>query len=90
MADEVKITVIATGFPESGVRPGLFGGAQRQVPKKDLDVPPATVRDREEKKPIAVEKTAEKAKSKEPVRAAAPMQEEDDGWGGLPSFLRRK
>jgi len=88
----VRVTVIATGFPESGVRPGLFGGAQRPAPKKDQDVPPATLRDREEKKVImpSAEKAAEKAKAKEPVRAATPAQEEDDSWGGLPSFLRRK
>ena len=81
----VRVTVIATGFPEGGVRASLFGSGQRFTPKKEQDVPPATMREREEKKS---EKTAqtEKPKAKEPVKAA----DEDEGWGGLPSFLRRK
>jgi len=57
---QVKVTVIATGFPENAVRnTSIFGGAQRVVTmdKKDQDVPPATSPSRltafmrEEKKP---------------------------------------
>ncbi|MBI2612615.1 cell division protein FtsZ [Candidatus Kaiserbacteria bacterium] len=85
----VRVTVIATGFPEAGAsRASLFGGgAQRFTTKKEADVPPATTRDRDEKKN---EKSAhtDKPKAKEPVRVAA--EDEDEGWGGLPSFLRRK
>lgn len=92
----VRVTVIATGFPESGVRPGLFGGAQRPPVKKDQDVPPATLRERDEKKVImpSAEKAAAKVGPssgvKDPVRPTTPAVEEDDSWGGLPSFLRRK
>ncbi|MBI4133218.1 cell division protein FtsZ [Candidatus Uhrbacteria bacterium] len=90
----VRVTVIATGFPESGTRPSLFAGAQRLVTRKDQDVPPATTRlskegERVEKKSDTHEKTerGEKQKSKDSARAA---EDEEDGWGGLPSFLRRK
>ena len=92
---QVRVTVIATGFPEGGVvRPAaLFRGAERFTAKRDADVPPATMRvpRSESRKPEPVEKT-EKA-TKEPVRPVSSfdaMEDEDDSWGGLPSFLRRK
>ena len=92
----VCVTVIATGFPESGVRSSLFTGAQRIAAKRDQDVPPATMRTsdespREEKKKAAEDMALVKNRSvsaKEPVHAVA--EDDDDGWGGLPSFLRRK
>lgn len=96
----VRVTVIATGFPEGTVggtaRPSIFGGGmQRFTPKKEVDVPPVAARpvreaEREEKKPSEekVERN-DKQKPKEPVRGAM-TENEDDGWGGLPSFLRRK
>mgnify|MGYP001570426506 CR=1 FL=1 len=91
----LRVTVIATGFPESGVRSSLFGGGQRFGQKKDHDVPPATVRtvretDHAEKIAHAAERIdrESKHKPKEPIQMAP--EENDDSWGGLPSFLRRK
>ena len=91
----VRVTVIATGFPEGGVRASLFGSTQRFGPKKDQDVPPATIRaprepERAEKVVSAAEKAERDAKhkQKEPVQTAA--EDDNDMWGGLPSFLRRK
>jgi cell division protein FtsZ len=91
----MRVTVIATGFPESGARTSIFssGATPRVVPpKREADVPPATIRDRVEAK-----KAEEKVppKSNTPVSAGkdtvrAKTDEEDDAWGGLPSFLRRK
>ncbi len=92
----VRVTVIATGFPEAGARGSLFGaGTPRFTPKKEPDVPPATARpkesERDEKKKIADERTPAKggavSSAKEPVKSS---EDEDDGWGGLPSFLRRR
>ena len=90
----VRVTVIATGFPDGAARTSLFAASQRIVAKNDRDVPPATLREREEfkKNAEAAEKheRAEKSKSakeKEPTPAPEP---EDDTWSGLPSFLRRK
>lgn len=82
----MRVTVIATGFPEAGgTRASLFGGGQRFTPKKEQDVPPATSRDKDEKK--TEKPNVEKPKVKEPVRVNT---EDEEGWGGLPSFLRRK
>ena len=89
----VRVTVIATGFPEAGVRTSLFSGAQRFTGKKDLDIPPATIRaaregEREEKKS---DKERGSGKTAPPQSVKAPVKSEDDeGWGTLPSFLRRR
>ena len=99
LGDEVRVTVIATGFPE-GVRPGVasataFGApAQRIVPpKKDVDVPPASprlAREDIEKKPAdrVIPAPHRETPKEEPKAEETP--DEDDQWGGLPSFLRRK
>src|SRR3989338_2035864 len=88
---EVRVTVIATGFPDGGARTSLFAASQRIVAKSDRDVPPATLREREEKKadaPKIAEKSTTKSE-KEPVKKVED-DNDDDVWGGLPSFLRRK
>ncbi|MBI4093934.1 cell division protein FtsZ, partial [Candidatus Kaiserbacteria bacterium] len=91
----MRVTVIATGFPEAGApRGSLFGGKERFMPKKEQDVPPAAMRltgqsERDEKKSEkALGKAGPTSGGKEPVKIGA--SDEDEGWGGLPSFLRRK
>jgi len=94
---QIRVTVIATGFPEATQRATLFPGAGRiAIPKKEQDVPPVNARTRDEmKKPDPVEKH-EKPMAKESVAAQKPepakpaIENDDDSWGGLPSFLRRK
>ncbi len=91
---QIRVTVIATGFPEPGQRSTLFAGSQRLVAKKDHDVPPVSPRVREEMKHNDIiiekqEKTAKEATRSEPYKAPV-KDDEDDNWGGLPSFLRRK
>ncbi|HEY4526671.1 MAG TPA: cell division protein FtsZ [Candidatus Paceibacterota bacterium] len=111
---EVRVTVIATGFPEGGSRTPLFTPGQRIVssakPRNDQDVVPIASRDR-------VPSQSEVPKREEPtkiidtgalrerdrllkdhpqrmdppaVRPAPTAGDDDDNWGGLPSFLRRK
>ncbi len=102
---QVRVTVIATGFPESGARPTgtVFTTSQRiGATKKDQDVPPASIRvgrtefKRNDDMPsVAMEKPmpVEKPMIKEPVKPAEAMrakEDDDDTWGGLPSFLRRR
>ena len=92
---QVRVTVIATGFPEGGIRPvALFSGAQRLAAKRDLDVPPATMRSRPEFKRAELATDKSEKGMKEPARKETSFEamqaEDDDGWGGLPSFLRRK
>jgi len=91
---QVRVTVIATGFPESTQRATLFAGSTRLAAiKKEQDVPPVNPRTREEmKKPEPMAEKQEKPKEKaKPEPAKVPVvEDEDDSWGGLPSFLRRK
>ena len=92
---QVRVTVIATGFPEASQRTSLFGGAQRLASnRKDLDVPPVNTRTREDMKKTDLEraeKTIKESSRMELSKVAAATEEEDeDMWGGLPSFLRRK
>jgi cell division protein FtsZ len=97
---QVRVTVIATGFPENpgrGTATFVPTTTQRIVPpRKDVDVPPASPR-------LAREETERKLEKPAPTPAPAPIQKpepkveqkpaddaEEDPWGGLPSFLRRK
>jgi len=97
---QVRVTVIATGFPESATRATSLFSAQR--PRKNEEVPPATARlngqgERETpKERIIIDDTAPREKPKAvkpeptPVVDSKKEEEDDDVWGGLPSFLRRK
>ena len=90
----VRVTVIATGFPDSGVRSSLFSASQRLTAKKDQDVPPASLRSRTDSKRDEVEvseKVSKDAvKSTSSSRSSTEGDDDDAGWGGLPSFLRGK
>ncbi len=96
---QVRVTVIATGFPE-GARPlsassTAFGSpAQRIVPpKKDVDVPPASprlAREEAEKKPERVAPAPQHRETPKEEPKAEESADDEDQWGGLPSFLRRK
>lgn len=96
---QVRVTVIATGFPESPARAaGTFvapsTGTRIAPPRKEVDVPPASprlVREESEKKIPVVEKPTPTPTPK-PEQRPEPTQDEldEDPWGGLPSFLRRK
>ena len=95
---QVRVTVIATGFPESTTRtPNILG--QRLAPRKD-EIPVIPARPVEKPAAKKVEIPAEKHDAREvpkmPERPAATTpgaiggNDDEDSWGGLPSFLRRK
>ena len=97
---QVKVTVIATGFPETSTRnTSLFAGAQRIASKGDQDVPPAASRVvsfvRDEKKEESMP-SHESSILRDPrlrdrtTPQTASNKSDDEAWGGLPSFLRRK
>ncbi len=89
---QIRVTVIATGFPEATQRSALFGGTARVAPKKEHDVPPVNARTRDEMKRPEQQPLVERPIAKEPPKPEpiAPMQDDEDSWGGLPSFLKRK
>ncbi len=93
---QVRVTVIATGFPETTTRGTTFGSGQQRY------TPPAAARDQEEAPVRRASEMAKEVMAKdkpketktEPTRVATPAattnDEDDESWGGLPSFLRRK
>jgi len=103
---QVRVTVIATGFPEGGNRGTNLFTTTKATPsnKKDQDVPPATTRIIPEPKRLVdtvIEEKPEKEKSIRDIKInsahAAIIEDEssatgsdDESWGSLPSFLRRK
>lgn len=96
---EVRVTVIATGFPAAGIAPRgtpLFNFATRE---KEVDVPPVgKIFNTPAPAPKEPAKVVEKEVHEEPKKA--PLSEvietklkkeedEEDEWGAVPSFLRR-
>jgi len=91
---QVKVTVIATGFPEAALaqanRGSIFGGG-RIAPTRTTHDDEAPIKSKDIKqvakdpKPIA-EKKVEEPKP-EPEKKEV---KDDDDWASLPSFLRRK
>jgi cell division protein FtsZ len=76
--NEIRVTVIATGFPASGISPR--GSQLFNFPKEKDEVPLGKIYN------------APTIPIKDPEPAAKPKVEdtkEDDDWGAVPSFLRR-
>lgn len=98
--NEVKVTVIATGFPEGANERGetvVSSRSERPI-EKELDdagvrgrifnsIPSPRREEKIEEKPVEVSKR-EPVQSREP-KPVDPVDEEDDDWGAVPAFLRR-
>jgi cell division protein FtsZ len=94
--NEVKVTVIATGFPENPAQMGSRSSSLFQLPKKD------SRKDESEKESkiynsvgilggIGLDddkKTEQKVEEKK-ENDAKKDNENDDDWGAVPAFLRR-
>ena len=94
---EVKITVIASGFPEAtGTRRGLFEARSDDEPRgkifNSLQAMTRDVKPLSEKYEPKIETKVETKKEEdkiEPIVASAQDDDTDD-WGAVPAFLRRK
>jgi cell division protein FtsZ len=85
--NEIRVTVIATGFPNANVNPRgnqLFNFA-RDNKEKEVDAP---VLGKIYNTPIIPNIEPEREIKKEPMQPK-PEDKEDDEWGAVPSFLRR-
>ncbi len=93
---EVKVTVIASGFPEGAVKKSLFGGNTETVQpeskpeKKGIfnSITHTEDKKKEEEAKKEPEKKEDKKKDKEEDVKTLP-DDDDDDWGAVPSFLRR-
>ncbi len=74
--NEIKITVIASGFPENSIKKTLFQISENEGSKGKIynSLPNLSSGNKE----VTEEKKA------------SPVIEEDDDWGAVPAFLRRK
>ena len=82
--NEIKITVIASGFPENQAKHSLFSENDKmrasQIPTQphQPEIKVSVNREKEEKPMIEVKKVEEKK-----------TEDFDDDWGAVPAFLRR-
>ena len=92
--NEIKITVIAAGFPEGAEKRNLFSsktipqGAPREETREKREINNSFV----EQAPKKVEVARENAKAvqdKEPVAIIDLEAEGADDWSAVPAFLRR-
>lgn len=87
---EIKITVIASGFPEGAVTESstpLFALGKDKDKDRDMDAP---IKDKKEAKKEKKEAKETKEKEKEEEIKVDIKEAEDDEWGAVPAFLRRK
>lgn len=90
--NELKITVIASGFPEVNMRgkPLFTIGADTSVKEEKKSRLFGGSSNSAPEKPILTNKEEDK-KVIPPTQNPAPISEEEDGdWGSVPAFLRRQ
>ena len=79
---EVKVTIIASGFPEGGAptqKKSLFGG-ERENKMEEVQETMEGENKKEAKK---------KLKAEEKEKREEVTEDDDDDWGAVPAFLRR-
>lgn len=74
---EIKITVIASGFPENYMKKNLFGDKEELTKEKIFNSIPI------------LNKNKEKEDEEKSQSGGKPLPEDDDDWGAVPAFLRR-
>jgi cell division protein FtsZ len=96
---EVKITVIASGFPEALARKTILGSEaapeEKQESEKQEDRPRGRIFNTFGGQPAERRERAEQpqrepvARREEEKKPAPPDDDSDDDWGAVPAFLRR-
>ena len=94
---DVKVTIVASGFQDGQIKKSLFGIGNSEVrfnsnDNKNLD---KEIPEKEEKgkifNSINVEKKDAKSKiEKKETKSLIKEDDDDDEWGAVPSFLRRR
>ena len=82
---EIKITVIASGFPESSVQQTIFNN----TPAAEKEVPAQGTAPTTEKKGKIFNSVPTKKEVEQPEIKAPEEEDDDDDWGAVPAFLRR-
>lgn len=98
--NEIKVTVIASGFPEGVEKRNLFSGAAKQAParreevtEKRAEIAPEINNSFVEQEPKKVEvshaSAIKKPLNKEPVAIIDLEEGVTEDWSAIPAFLRR-
>jgi cell division protein FtsZ len=93
---DVKVTIIASGFPESSSKKSLFGGIGSTNREDDRKEKEEEAKDDKKDKggrifnSVTVEKKEDKPKIEKTETKPLVEEEDDDEWGAVPSFLRRR
>jgi cell division protein FtsZ len=88
--NEIRVTVIATGFPNTNAMPRgnqLFNFNRDSRDSKETKEADAPVLGKIYNAPIIP--TIEPETKKEPMQPKPESKDDDDEWGAVPSFLRR-
>lgn len=89
---ELKVTVIASGFPESGSSTNTMTAvsAKKETEEKKESVLDALTKSTPKEKVKKEVKKEEEKPQPEPKVLKDEADEDEDDWGGVPAFLRRK
>ena len=88
MKDEIKITVVATGFDSS------ISGSKDRIPnEKPVYTQNSYIAEKEKEEPAKPKSSSLKAAQAEPAKkkeAPGPKPDDDDDELGIPAFIRKK
>jgi len=89
---DVKVTIIASGFPESAAKKSLFGGIGASTQKEEEVEEKPKQEEKEKGGMFSSSKNEKKEIEVNTKKETKPLVEEDDDdeWGAVPSFLRRR
>lgn len=91
---EIRITVIATGFPTDTPRKSLFQAEMEMEVKKAVELPEKNDKKVKKQEPAPAEDDDFIPASKDSIEiiddAFSDDSKDDDDWSAVPSFLRRK
>jgi cell division protein FtsZ len=93
--NEIRITVIASGFPETAVKRAVFQENSKDTRGKIYNPMPAPAREATpsaQQAPAPVISATKDEPAPAPVRetkSKEPVNDDDDDWGAVPAFLRR-
>jgi cell division protein FtsZ len=95
---EIRITVIATGFPTDTPRKSLFQTQTDMTIQKEVELPEKEKKNKKSEIHNVIEEVDDfipVSKNKEPIEIiddafSDDSKDEDDDWSAVPSFLRRK
>lgn len=83
---QVRVTVIATGFPEGGPRTSLFGS---RIAARRMEEPVSPLSSAARSEVKKEEASEEMPKTENTEEEKVNLTEAEEDWGALPSFLRR-